>query len=108
MVTAEDETDNNTSKTNTEKTKLDCSDVPVGCPKILAPVCASNGQTYESECIFKQLVCENNLDDLSIVRDRPCNEPLVPKEDDGVEEEDEQTHIEISNVESDDSIVGEA
>ena len=46
----------------------------VGCPRVLRPVCASNGLTYSNECVFRQIVCEQGLTDLSVVRHGRCEE----------------------------------
>ncbi|KAH9502373.1 hypothetical protein Btru_075516 [Bulinus truncatus] len=41
------------------------------CPRIYAPVCASNGQTYASECVMNGISCTNNLG-LTVAHDGPC------------------------------------
>jgi len=44
------------------------------CPKILKPVCASNGQTFGNECLFQIFQChaQRNGDEVVLVHDGAC------------------------------------
>nr|KAI8753424.1 Agrin [Biomphalaria glabrata] len=44
---------------------------PMFCPRIYAPVCASNGQTYANECEMRLASCEKQLD-LTLAKQGPC------------------------------------
>ena len=45
----------------------------IGCSKVIRPVCASNGVSYSSECILRQIACEYGLD-LTVVREGRCED----------------------------------
>jgi hypothetical protein len=51
--------------------EMECPDK--GCPRSYHPICASNGITYENECLFRDIVCKNNLEDLRVVQKAPCD-----------------------------------
>jgi len=44
------------------------------CPRIYAPVCASNGQTFNNQCLFEVAQCmvANGGDQISLVHDGAC------------------------------------
>ena len=81
-------------KSRKEESKEDC---PKGCPRIMSPVCANNGLTYNNECVFRQIVCENKLKDVHIVK---CKEEGGGEEDKdvGCEEPDPTCSREIDPV----------
>ena len=45
-----------------------------GCPRSYHPVCASNGLTYENECVFRAIVCENDVKGMTIVKKAACDD----------------------------------
>jgi len=53
------------------------------CPRICAPVCASNGQTFANKCLFEVAQCmvENGGDEISLAHDGPCNSKMVKKQE---------------------------
>ena len=44
------------------------------CPRILRPVCASNGQTFGNECLFQIFQCQaqKNGDEVVLVHEGEC------------------------------------
>ena len=45
-----------------------------GCPRSYAPVCASNGLTYNNECYLRAVVCANKLEGVKMKREGRCDE----------------------------------
>merc|ERR1712235_124400 len=43
------------------------------CPRIYAPVCASDGKTYNNECLMQVAACENGQN-LVVVSQGPCQQ----------------------------------
>lgn len=43
------------------------------CPATKQPVCGSNGQTYNNECLMKQNSCKKR-DDIQLIVKAPCGE----------------------------------
>ena len=54
-------------------TDIEKPNCPKGCPKILSPVCGSDGKTYSNECVLKMTACESG-EDITKVHDGPCSE----------------------------------
>ena len=46
-----------------------CSEV---CPEIFAPVCGSDGKTYNNECELKVADCKNREEDITIAYKGEC------------------------------------
>ena len=44
---------------------------PAGCPKILAPVCGSDGKTYDNMCLLEVADCKSEVN-ITKVHDGPC------------------------------------
>jgi len=44
------------------------------CPKIIKPVCASNGQTFDNKCLFEAFQCyvAKQGDEVALAHDGPC------------------------------------
>lgn len=45
-----------------------------GCPKILLPVCGSDGKTYANSCLLKLAACQQHKS-ITIVRQGKCEDP---------------------------------
>ena len=43
-----------------------------GCPKILKPVCGSNGETYSNDCFLEVAACENPEQNITVACDKKC------------------------------------
>ncbi|XP_048581312.1 uncharacterized protein LOC5512067 isoform X7 [Nematostella vectensis] len=50
---------------------------PDDCTNETKPICASDGQTYDNECLMQKRACENNQN-LNVTSDRacPCKDPV--------------------------------
>lgn len=51
----------------------DFDDLECACPRILIPVCASNGKTYDNLCIF-ECVAEKSKIRMEIVKKAACDQ----------------------------------
>ena len=45
---------------------------PIGCHRMLAPVCGSDGETYGNECVLRSYNCVNRLN-IEVVHQGPCD-----------------------------------
>ena len=44
----------------------------MGCHRMLAPVCGSDGETYGNECVLRSYNCVNRLN-IEVVHQGPCD-----------------------------------
>jgi hypothetical protein len=54
-------------------TAVQAAECPKACPAIVMPVCASNGKTYNNDCVFNIEKCKTNDTLLTIVKTGECS-----------------------------------